>query len=205
MAGLSIVEYGIGNIQSAVNACRRVGADPKMVRSGAELLARGSTRIMLPGVGAIGEAMANLRERRLDEALRRRVIDDGVPFLGICVGMQMLGEVCEEFGEHRGLGWIPGRVRRLAPVGSGLRLPHVGWNTIEVTGADPLLADLNGEHFYFQHSYALQCGEEYVLARTDYGEPFVSAVRKGHITGVQFHPEKSSTAGARLLAAFLAE
>lgn len=198
-----VIDYGIGNVGSVVYACRRIGVEPSVVTTGKELLTQDCRYILLPGVGAIGQALVNLRERGLDEALHRRVIEEGVPFLGICVGMQVLGEVCEEFGTHQGFGWIPGVVRRLAPSGSSLRLPHVGWNLVTQTNPDPLLAPVDGQHFYFVHSYALQCPDEYVIARTEYGAKFCSAVRKGHIVGVQFHPEKSSAPGATLLSAFL--
>lgn len=201
---VSVIEYGIGNVQSVVNACERIGAGTRVAHDGAELEEQNPERIVMPGVGAIGEALGNLRARGFDSALDRLVVDGGTPLLGICVGMQMLGESCEEFGSHQGLGLVPGRVRRLAPEGSGLRLPHVGWNTIAVRRADdPVLGPLDGEDFYFVHSYALECPDEFVLATTEYGAPFVSAVRRDHIIGVQFHPEKSSALGAALLGAFL--
>lgn len=201
-----VVEYGIGNVQSVVDACGRVGADVTVVRNGEELLGADANRIVLPGVGAIGAALTNLRDRGLDEALETCVRGQGTPFLGICVGMQMLGEVCEEFGEHEGLGWIPGRVRRLCPQESRARLPHVGWNTVNaVNPIDPLLSDVVGKDAYFVHSYVLDCPPEFVISTTGYEEiDFVSAVRNGHIAGVQFHPEKSSAIGASLLSAFLA-
>ena len=204
MTRVSVVEYGIGNITSVVNACGRAGGDPRVARSGDELLAQDPGHIVLPGVGALGAAMQFLRQRGLDAALERLVIERGVPFLGICVGMQMLVEVGEEFGEHACLGWVPGRVRRLGTNGRGLRLPHVGWNTVEVVADDPLLAESADTHFYFLHSYAVDCPKEYVLARTEYGRPFASALRKDNIAAVQFHPEKSSGAGAAFLSAFLA-
>ena len=156
-------------------------------------------------MGAVGHALEAVRDRGLEPALRESVIERGRAFLGICVGMQMLGELCEEFGTHRGLGWIPGRVRRLADAGAGLRLPHVGWNTIAPARDDPLLAALSDTHFYFLHSYALDCPDDYVLARADYGGAFACAARRENIAGVQFHPEKSSRAGAELLSAFLAQ
>lgn len=205
MMRLTIVEYGIGNIQSVVNACQRMGAAPRVASTGEELRAQDPTHIVLPGVGAVGHALEAVRARGLESALRESVIERGRAFLGICVGMQMLGELCEEFGTHRGLGWIPGRVRRLAEAGAGLRLPHVGWNTISPARDDPLLSALSDTHFYFLHSYALDCPAEYVLARTEYGGEFACAVRRGNIAAVQFHPEKSSRAGAELLSAFLAQ
>ena len=203
-AAVSVIEYGIGNIQSVVNACRRAGGDPSVARSGAELREQQPNRIVLPGVGAVGEALAVLRNRGLDEALQDKVFGEGIPVLGICVGMQMMARVCEEFGEHQGLGWIEGRVRRLSPARSDVPLPHVGWNNIEVRGNDPLLRGLDGFHFYFQHSFAIDCAESAVIARADYHGSFICGVRDAHVAGVQFHPEKSSDAGTRLLGAFLA-
>lgn len=203
MSGVSIVEYGIGNIASVANACRAVGGDPAVARTGGELLAQDPDHVVLPGVGALGTAMQYLRERELDAALNQLVVERGVPLLGICVGMQMLVEAGEEFGEHRCLGWIPGRVRRLSANGGDIRLPHVGWNTIERRVDDPLLSGLANSHFYFLHSYCVDCPEEYVLTLTNYGCAFISAVRKDNIAAVQFHPEKSSSAGAALLSAFL--
>lgn len=201
---VSVIDYGMGNIQSVVNACHRLGAQTEIARDGDEMKGQAPQRVILPGVGAVGEALANLRQRGLEQALASIVHEAGVPFLGICVGMQMLAETCEEFGRHRGLGWIPGTVARLAPEGSGVRLPHVGWNTLQVTDAsDPILGPLEGQDVYFVHSYAMRCPDEYVLARADYHGPFVAAVRRDHVYAVQFHPEKSASLGGRLLGAFL--
>ena len=203
MPDVTVVSYGIGNVQSVVNALRRVGADVAIAEDGESLLSQQAPRIVLPGVGAVGEALALLRERGLEDALRQRVIDERVLFLGICVGMQVLLENCTEFGAHKGLGWIPGSVDRLAPDGDPLRLPHVGWNEIAVARPDPLLGDTDGRHFYFLHSYAVDCPDEYVVARADYGRPFVAALRKDNVAAVQFHPEKSSGMGESVLSAFV--
>lgn len=202
---VAVVEYGIGNIQSVANACRRAGSEVEIVGDGDSLLRCDPSHIVLPGVGAVGRALAALRERGLATALEDLVIAGGRPFLGICVGMQVLGEVCEEFGRFEGLGWIPGRVRRLAAEGSGLRVPHVGWNTIHATRPDPLLDALSDRHFYFLHSYALDCPDGNVLARAEYGDSFVCAVRRDNVAAVQFHPEKSSRTGADLLGAFFTQ
>ena len=202
---VSIVEYGIGNIGSVLHACKRAGITPSIAHDGQELESHNPKRILLPGVGAIGEALKQLRARDFEPVLNRMVFDQKTPILGICVGMQILAEICEEFGEHAGLGWLPGaRAGRIADKGAGLRLPHVGWNTIEPAVDDPLIADIADEHFYFAHSYSVRCDDEFVLARTNYGGPFVSAVRRENVFGVQFHPEKSSSAGARLLRNFTA-
>lgn len=200
---LTLIEYGIGNIQSVVNALRRVGVDAAIARSGAELDEQNPAKIVMPGVGAVGEALENLRERGFVEVLEERVNQRKTPILGICVGLQVMAESCEEFGSHAGLGWIPGRVERLAPADATLRVPHVGWNTIETVAHDPILDSLDGEHFYFLHSYAMDCPAEYVTGRSEFGGPFVCAIRKDNISAVQFHPEKSSRAGERLLDAFV--
>ncbi len=200
---VALVEYGIGNVLSVANALTRAGVTPVVVRDGDELTALDASCVVMPGVGAVGEALLLLRQRGLDVALQALVVDRGVPFLGICVGMQVMAETCEEFGEHRGLGWIPGRVRRLAPEGSSLRLPHVGWNTISLRDDGDFLTGLDGEHFYFVHSFVMECPDEYVVATANYGHPFVAAVCHGRLMGVQFHPEKSSQAGAVLLSEFL--
>lgn len=205
MTSLVVIDCGIGNVHSVVNACLRVGAEAVVVRDGEELDAAKLTHIILPGVGSVGGVMASLRERGLESRLNRRVIDEEVAFLGLCVGMQILAEFGEEFGECKTLGWIPGRVRSLAHEGDTevIRLPHVGWNTVEIKDGDPLFTGIGEEHFYFVHSYAMECPDDYVIARTTYHHPFVSAVRKGHIVGAQFHPEKSSRAGEILLKNFL--
>lgn len=202
MTEVAVIEYGIGNVQSVVNAVQRLGLNVSIARSGDDIRSRQATHIILPGVGAVGVALANVRSRGIEDVLHDMVIRKRTPFLGICVGMQMLAETCEEFGEHRGFGWLPGTVRRLAPIGSGLRLPHVGWNSVRMKGKDPLLADVDGSNFYFVHSYALQCPDEYVVGTTQYGGAFASVVRRDNLCAVQFHPEKSSSAGAALLRGF---
>lgn len=201
---LSIVECGVGNIGSVVHACRRAGINATIARTGEELERQQPERILLPGVGAIGEVLSQLRSRDFEPALNRLVIERRTPLLGICVGMQILAERCVEFGEHAGLGWLPGAsTHRLAEKGSGLRLPHMGWNTIEPALEHPLLTGLKDQHFYFVHSYVVDCGPEARLAQTEYGSTFVCAVHRDNILGVQFHPEKSGAAGVRLLQNFM--
>lgn len=201
---IALVDYGIGNIQSVANAFARLGAECRIVASGDDLLAAEASAIIMPGVGAVGEALRLLRDRGIDAALEARVIQDKIPFLGICVGMQVMAETCKEFGVHQGFGWIPGTVGRMDEDRPDLRLPHVGWNDISATSGG-VLEPFDGQHFYFVHSYAFDCAPEHVLATANYGGPFVAAVQRGHIRGVQFHPEKSSGAGEALLAACIAE
>ncbi len=204
MVDVSIIEYGIGNVRSVFNAVERIGAVPHIASDGAMLTDQNPDRIILPGVGAIGQALENLRARSFQPALESLVHEKKIPLCGICVGMQMLGETCEEFGTYQGLGWIPGHVGRLDLKGERLFLPHMGWNTISVKNSnDPVVGLLDGQDVYFAHSYTLKCPDEFVLSTTDYGGEFVSAVRRDHIIGVQFHPEKSSTLGDALLHAFI--
>lgn len=203
MMRIALVDYGIGNVGSVANALQRTGAEPIIVSDGATLRELKLDGVVMPGVGAVGEALALLRRRGLEGALNAVVAGGGVPFLGICVGMQVMAETCEEFGEHEALGWIPGRVRRLVPEGSNVRLPHVGWNNITVLQSDSFLAEVRDEHLYFVHSYAIDCPAQFVVATADYAGPFTAAVQRGHMMGVQFHPEKSSVAGAAIMQAFL--
>lgn len=199
-----VIDYGIGNVRSVVNACERMGQNVLRVTSGEELLASTPDAIILPGVGAIGAALGRLRERDLETALNTLVLEQKVPILGICVGMQMLATTCEEFGTHRALGWIPGHVARLGLDQPALRVPHIGWNSLEVNDPhDAVFGMLDGRDMYFVHSYAMMCDKEYVAATVTYGHSVVAAVRRGHICGVQFHPEKSSHAGALLIENFV--
>lgn len=201
---LSIIDYGVGNIGSVVHACKRAGIEPAVARTGPELNEQNPERILMPGVGAIGAALKQMRAREFEPILNRLVLENRIPLLGICVGMQMLVERAEEFGTHTGLGWLAGSyTERIAEKGSGLRLPHIGWNTVEPVRADPIVSGTEGSHFYFVHSYAVRCDDEYALARTEYGGPFISAVRRDNVIGVQFHPEKSGAAGIQLLQNFM--
>jgi imidazole glycerol-phosphate synthase subunit HisH len=201
---LSIIDYGVGNIGSVVNACKRAGIEPVVAQTGLELDEQKPGHILMPGVGAIGSALDKMRSREFEPVLNRLVMEERTPILGICVGMQMLVECAEEFGAHTGLGWLPGAyTQRIAEKGSGLRLPHIGWNTIEPEYDDSIVSGIESRDFYFVHSYAVFCADEFVLTLTEYGGRFVSAVRRGHVIGVQFHPEKSGTAGIQLLRNFM--
>lgn len=201
---IAVVDYGIGNVQSVINACARLGEQVERVSDGDALAKLSPGKIILPGVGAVGAALERMKVRGFYTPLHQLVKTRGVPFLGICVGMQILADVCEEFGTHRALGWIPGRVERLGRDMPELRVPHVGWNTVKCTiPDDPVLSHVDGLDFYFVHSYAMRCDAEYIAATTPYGSDFVSAVRCGNILGVQFHPEKSSQAGSMLIERFI--
>lgn len=197
---VTIVDYGMGNLRSVERTLTALGAGARI--SGDADAVRGAERLVLPGVGAFGDAMANLRSARLDEAVCEAV-DDGAPLLGLCLGLQLLFTESEEFGRHRGLGLIPGRVTRFEE--PGLHVPHVGWNQVEELRPDPLLEGIpEGAYFYFVHSYYVVPDVlQDTIAWTVYGGRFCSVARRGRVWGAQFHPEKSQETGRRLLRNFL--
>lgn len=195
---LALVDIQSGNLHSVENALRAAGATDVNVTADPAIIAR-ADRIVLPGVGAFGACAANLRAvDGLESALRQRVLADGAPFLGICVGMQLLAEYGEELGQHTGLGWFAGVVRRIDPGGSEAKVPHMGWNDVVPRSAHPLIAP--GEA-YFLHSFAYQGAD--VIAQTDHAGAVTAAIGRDNIIGVQFHPEKSQRYGLDLLARFL--
>lgn len=199
---IGIVDYGLGNVRAFENIYRRLGVDAKPVRT-AEDLAH-AERLILPGVGAFDWAMARLTQSGMIDALNRRVLQDGVPVLGVCVGMQIMADGSDE-GVSAGLGWIPGQVKRFRDEWFNTRthLPHMGWNDIDLVDAPSLMANLPAPRFYFLHSYFF-CphDESHIIARTHYGKVFASAIRRGNIWATQFHPEKSHDWGVTLLANF---
>jgi glutamine amidotransferase len=204
-----IVDYGSGNLHSIHKACEfalaQAGLDGDVAVTGSAAEIKAASHVVLPGVGAFGDCVRGLKSvPGMVSALEDAVHARGVPFLGICVGMQMLASKGFEHGEHEGLGWIKGEVVRL-PEEGGLVVPHMGWNEIVPCGAHPILAKLRlPAHAYFVHSYVMRTGErEWVQTETEYGAPFVSTVAKGNMYAVQFHPEKSGRFGVALLQAFL--
>lgn len=199
---IAIVDYGVGNLRSVQKALERVGATAVVSADPATLDA--AQGIVLPGVGAFGDGMAQLRARYLVEPVLRQV-GQGKPLLGICLGMQLLFDDSEEMGLHQGLGLLPGRVVRF-PEGE-LKVPHIGWNQLQQVSRRPEMALLEGiaegAHAYFVHSYYVAPEEPGdILATTDYGLDFASVVGRGRIFGAQFHPEKSQDVGLRLLENF---
>jgi glutamine amidotransferase len=202
---VALIDYGSGNLRSAEKALVHAGA-AVTVTSDPAVVAK-ADRIVLPGVGAFGDCMAGLSAiPGMVDALRQAVLERAKPFLGICVGMQLLASVGREFGDHAGLGWIEGEVTRLAPTGPSLKIPHMGWNALTFVRPHPLFAGIaEGADVYFVHSYAMRPADPAaVLATADYGGSFVAAAGRDNILGVQFHPEKSQAVGLALLGNFLA-
>jgi len=201
MNKVAIVDYGMCNLDSVRRAFEELGADAFVTDDPAGL--ERADRIVLPGVGAFPDAMRNLRTRGFDDALAKQVLDGGAPFLGVCLGMQLLATRGDEGIGADGLGLIPGVVTRIDP-GEGLRVPHVGWNEVQVRRSSPLFDGLeDGRDFYFVHSYELvPDDDEDTVAVTPYGTPLVAAVDERKVYGVQFHPEKSQHFGAQLLRNF---
>ncbi len=204
---IAIVDYGVGNLRSAEKglerAARAVGRDVAVRVTGERAAIERAEAVVLPGVGAFGACMKALRDSLLLDPVRAAALD-GRPFLGICVGMQMLFEESREFGSERGLAVLPGRVTRLRS--RGVKIPHMGWNSISIRSGFRLLDGIEeGTFFYFVHSYAVEPGEESLVAATaDYGgATFAAAVGRGALFGTQFHPEKSQEAGIALLANFV--
>lgn len=200
-----VIDYGIGNLRSMEKALERVGAD--VVRTDDPDVIASAERLVLPGVGAFGACIDEIRRRDL-EAPIRDAVGAGTPLLGVCVGMQILFEEGLEHGTHRGLGLLPGRVVHFHEADDGgaadLKVPHMGWNTLKPTREAPLLSALGDEPYvYFVHSYhAVPDDPSDVLATTPYGHAFPSVVHRGAVYGVQFHPEKSQACGLQILENF---
>ena len=200
---IALVDYGMGNLRSVLNAFDSIGAPIEVVAEPEAVVA--ADRVVLPGVGAFRDAIGALRERGLAQAVRDATAA-GRPLLGLCLGMQLLATRSSEFGEHRGLDLIPGSVERLQTT-PGLRIPHVGWNDLDVRRPDdPIVGGLGPEPtFYYVHSYEFQPDDPAsVTGVTDYGRPVTATVGSENVFGVQFHPEKSAADGLALLRAFVA-
>jgi len=199
---LTIVDYGMGNLSSVAKAFENL-REEVVVSNRAQDLER-AERIVLPGVGAYAEGMKNLKALGLIEPLEEQVFQRRKPFVGLCLGMQLLARDSFEMGHHEGLGWLPATVKPLE-VSEDLKSIHIGWNDVSPKNDCPLFAGLGTEpNFYFVHSYHLECDDESVIAGTShYGHPIVAAIQKGNVFGVQFHPEKSQETGLALLANFL--
>lgn len=199
---ISIIDYGMGNLHSVANALQHTGATTRLVTTPEEILA--AEKLILPGVGAFRDAMAHLQEQGMVQPILDYAAS-GRPLLGVCLGMQLLFETSEEAPGTPGLGIFPGTVLRF-PADSGLKVPHMGWNTLNVNPSSRILADLGAEPYvYFVHSYYVQPKDPAITAATtSYGLNFTSAVEKDNIAGVQFHPEKSQETGQQILRNFTA-
>ena len=200
-----LVDYDSGNLHSAEKAFQRMAAEgghgPVQVTSDPDTVARAS-RIVLPGDGAFPACRRGLAAMDgLEEAIREGVETRGVPFLGICVGMQMLTTWGREYEDVAGFDWIPGEVTRIMPDDPALKVPHMGWNDLILDGAHPVLEGVaTGDHAYFVHSYAMQVADPaHLLAHVAYGGPVTAIVAQGNVVGMQFHPEKSQGAGLRMI------
>lgn len=195
---VALIDYGAGNLHSVHNALKAAGATDIAVTADPELVLR-ADRVVLPGVGAFGACASGLRGiAGMVEALDLRVRGDGVPFLGVCVGMQLMADKGEELGVHDGLGWIAGTVRAIPPA-PGVRVPHMGWNDVIPSAPHPLIEP--GEA-YFLHSFAFDGAD--VIATSNHGGPITAAIGRDNMVGVQFHPEKSQRYGIALVERFLA-
>ena len=196
---IAIIDYGMGNLHSVSKALERLGCEAVVTSSPEAILAADGA--ILPGVGAFGDAMSNLRETGL-EAVVKEYAATGKPLLGICLGMQLLFEESEEHGKHEGLGLLPGRVVRFQ---GDYKVPHMGWNELSFAQPSPLFEGLEPGHVYFVHSYHVLPGRrEDLLATTDYHQPVTAIVGRGSVYGMQFHPEKSGELGMALLGRFAA-
>jgi len=207
---IAIIDYGVGNLFSLEHSLMAVGAET-VVTGDAGVLRR-ADHVVLPGVGAFGDAAAKLRQTGLD-AVVKDIAAAGTPIMGICLGMQLLLDRSLEFGEHEGLGLIPGEVRPIAEViPAGLKIPHIGWNALELTnrpaapgrdGVHPILRSVKpGDCVYFVHSfYGARCSDS-IIATAEYGAPLTAAVARGNVCGCQFHPEKSGDVGLGILKSF---
>jgi glutamine amidotransferase len=199
---VGIVDYGLGNLRSVAGAVERLGWSP-VVTSDADELAR-CDKLLIPGVGAFGDGMRNLSERGLVEPLTAMATEERKPVLGLCLGAQLLASESEEFGRHRGLGWIEGSVRRIEP-GGGLRVPHVGWNELRQVDESVLFDGIaDGALFYYVHSFVIAPADRSVVkGETDYGGAMTAVIERDNVYGTQFHPEKSQLDGLSLLGNFL--
>ncbi|KFL30128.1 imidazole glycerol phosphate synthase [Devosia riboflavina] len=213
MSTVAIIDYGAGNLRSAANAFERVAASlansPEIIVTADPEVVRRADRIMLPGVGAFADCKAGLDAvAGMTAVLEERVIRGTTPFLGVCVGMQLLASEGREKVITEGLGWIPGAVEKIKPSDPNLKIPHMGWNTISVVKPHALLAGIpdgpNGLHAYFVHSYHFLTEDPaHLLATTDYGGTVTACVGRDNIFGTQFHPEKSQALGLKLIENFL--
>ena len=195
-----IINYGMGNLMSVGNALEHLGCQYLISDRWEDV--KGADAYILPGVGAFGEAMKNLSERNIIAPLSEQILSKKKPILGICLGMQLIAQNSEEGGYYKGLEWMESSVIKLR-VQNGCRLPHVGWNNLEVKEKEPMFNNLpDHPNFYFDHTYQFICNEKYVLAKCGYATEVIAAIRNENIFGTQFHPEKSQVNGLKFLRNF---
>lgn len=201
---IAIIDCEMGNLRSVANGFRHRDIEVEVTRDPAIL--ESADGLVLPGVGAFRDGMKNLKEHDMDQALQYHVIEQGKPFLGICLGLQLVAETGEEFGEHSGLGWIDGKVVELSPTSEKFKVPHMGWNTVDVHYRSPLYENLESSPaFYFVHSYHFLPEDRSVISGTClHGMEVTASIQRDNIYGVQFHPEKSQKEGLQLLENFAA-
>jgi len=209
MATVAIIDYRMGNVRSVKNAVEYCGCNADITADSQKIA--DASHVILPGVGAFGDAMANLKKNGLVEILEEKVRAKGKPMLGICLGMQVLAHSSTEHAEngnsHRGLGWFNAEVIRIEPNGSALKIPHMGWNNLSKERDHPVLAKIKDRdlNFYFVHSYQMHCRDKSdVVALAQYGVPVTAIVARDNVVATQFHPEKSQDSGIELLGGFLA-
>ena len=198
---VGIVDYGVGNLFSLKSSFKYIGESAELVSDEKSILA--CDRLILPGVGAFGDAADALKKTGLGDAVKK-FAQSGKPLMGICLGMQLLFEKGLEFGEHEGLGLIPGKVISIAPLVNNNKVPQIGWNSLVFTQTkgDIYKNTENGEFVYFVHSYHAECPIEYITAQTEYGAMLTASVQNGNVMGTQYHPEKSGEAGLMILKSF---
>ncbi len=199
---IAVVDYNMGNLRSVQNAFLKIGEEVTIVSDPNEI--QNYDKLILPGVGAFGDAMEHLKQNGMDEAIKT-FATSGKPLLGICLGMQLLLESSDEFGTHEGLGLIPGMVRKFdtSKFNTPLKVPHMGWNELFVKKQTTLFDGLEDEiYLYFVHSFHAICDEKYIIGESEYGYPFASAINKENIYGFQPHPEKSHDNGLKILKNF---
>lgn len=203
MKKVAIIDYGMGNLDSVARAIEECRGNPVITERAEDL--KDANYIILPGVGSFGDGMRNIKALGLEPILKEEVLQNGIPLLGICLGMQLLASCGYEGGKAAGLDLIPGEVLRFLPDRPGVKIPHIGWNEVVLERSHPLFAGIpSGKDFYFVHSYHFVCeSQEDILSRTPYCGGFVSGVQRGNVLGVQFHPEKSLQVGLKLLSNFL--
>lgn len=201
---IAIIDYGMGNLKSILNAVHYLGEDARLTADPKKI--DDSSHIILPGVGSFGNAMEKLVSKGLTAVLKKQALEKNKPFLGICLGLQLLADCSYEHGFHKGLGWIEGKIKKINPGAEKVKIPHVGWNEIRIVKKHPLFSGLREDEltFYFVHSYRIVCkNKRDEAAICNYGEDFPAVVIKDNLVATQFHPEKSQDNGIQLLKNFL--